>query len=60
MVNKGRMAVGERVSTAKLTEADVREIRASDEMGITLAAKYGVNKATISSIKLRKKWKHIP
>jgi hypothetical protein len=49
-VNNGRV---------KLTESQVKEIRASNEAGVDLAAKHDVGKTTISDIRLRKKWKHI-
>jgi hypothetical protein len=44
---------------AKLTEEDVRAIRASTESQSTLAAHYGVEQTNISAIKRRKSWKHI-
>jgi hypothetical protein len=50
---------GEAHSRARLTETDVRAIRASTETGRTLAAKYGMGHATISDIRLRKIWKHV-
>lgn len=47
---------------AKLAEKDVLEIRrryAKGEMGVDLARVFGVSKATVSLITLRKSWKHI-
>ena len=51
---------GERAGPAKLTATDVLEIRtACDVNGQTLADAYGVTRAAISSIRLRKSWKHL-
>jgi len=44
---------------AKLTEDDVRAIRASAETQATLARRYGVVQGIISSVKLRRTWKHV-
>lgn len=44
---------------SKLTEDDVRAIRASSERQVDLAARYGVGQPAISSIKLRKSWAHV-
>jgi predicted DNA binding CopG/RHH family protein len=46
-------------NNTRLSEDDVRTIRkrlAKGEMGKALAEEYGVHKATISDIKLRKRW----
>jgi len=51
---------GEGSPRAKLTEAAVREIRASSESGYALAKQYGVNSGTISLIKRRLTWSHLP
>lgn len=67
MIAKGRdnMAVpcpGERNAAAKLTEAQVIEIRrrkAAGESGYSLAKEFGVIQATISKIVLRKTWRHV-
>jgi hypothetical protein len=60
-VRKGRNAdaKGVKNSNAKLTEAQVLAVRASNATGTFLAAKYGVTKEMISQIKRRKTWKHI-
>lgn len=50
---------GERALSAKLTEAQVLEIRADPAPHRVLAKKYGVGKTIIGSIKNRKKWKHL-
>lgn len=44
-------------ATGKLTEAIAAEIRASDETGPVLAARYGVDKSLINSIRSGKAWK---
>lgn len=44
---------------AKLTEKQVLKIRAAGESQHVLGVKYGVSQTVISSIKLRKSWKHI-
>lgn len=44
---------------AKLTEDDVRAIRASSETGKVLAAKYGIAGSTLSSIRLGRTWKNV-
>lgn len=56
---KGRQARGERNGPAKLTESQVRAIRA-DARGVRKLSKaYGVAQTTIGSIKKRKTWKHV-
>lgn len=64
MRTKGRMVmpdtVGEANSAAKLTEIDVMQIRASDEMGVDIAIRYGVSTTTVSEIRLGKTWPHLP
>ncbi len=46
-------------SQSKLTEQQVREIRASPEGAVATAKKYGVCYASISNIRKRKTWTHI-
>jgi len=61
-VNADRQAMGKTVSTAKLTEGQVLEIRrrrADGKTGTTLAKAYGVNHTCIYAIVNRKTWKHI-
>lgn len=41
----------------KLTLADAKVIKKSTEKGVVLAARYGVNKATISAIRKERIWK---
>jgi len=55
----GLMASGSRNGAAKLTEADVLEIRTATKSGPYLARLYGVSVATISLIKRRKTWRHV-
>ena len=50
---------GEDNYLAKLTDDDVRAIRASSERQVDLAARYGVVQTTISKVKLRKAWAHV-
>lgn len=44
---------------SKLTEAHVLEIRASNEKGVTLSAKYGVSQSHISAVRKGKGWPHL-
>lgn len=50
---------GEQNGGAKLTEPDVREIRASSATGPVMAEKFGVSVKTISRIRRREKWAHV-
>lgn len=61
MVAKGRdrAGVGERNGQSKLTEDDVRAIRASDETVLVLAARHGVSISTISVARNCKTWAHV-
>jgi hypothetical protein len=56
---RGVMARGERQGGSKLTENQVKEIRASLVRYETLSAKYGISIAQISRIKNRKHWVHV-
>ena len=59
---RGRQAKGEAAGRAKLTHADVREIRSARAAGFTapsLAERYGVAIVSIYSIQYRKSWRHI-
>lgn len=55
----GRTARGEKSAQAKLTEAQVREIRQSTLSCREAAQRYGVSKATISRVRRRVWWAHI-
>ncbi len=50
---------GEKSPHAKLTEADVKFIRASSESGRDLAKRFGVRDCTISAVRLGRAWKHV-
>jgi len=57
---KKRHAHGERHGKAKLTEADVRAIRASTENDVVLAKRYGRGVSTIHAARSgRHYWKHL-
>ena len=62
--NPERLARGERQYCAKLTDEKVRHIRklhASGELKEShLSRKFGVSRATIRKVILRKSWTHIP
>jgi hypothetical protein len=63
MVAKGRAATGTRNGSARLTEAEIPEIRGALASGATLqslADEYGVCIDTISKIKLGRTWRHVP
>lgn len=51
---------GENCYAARLTEADVLEIRASVDSGRNLAVQYGVSPQTITDIRKFRSWKHLP
>ena len=59
MVAKGRSTAGMKNHTAKLTDHDVLDIRASKESNYKLAEKYKMHHTSISAIKRRLTWKHI-
>lgn len=50
---------GEQIHTVKLSEADVRFIRASGDSGKNLAKSFGVTAQNISRIRCRRSWKHL-
>lgn len=61
-VAKGRQAKGSMFSHAKLTEADVKQIRINlsrGETGKQQAIKYGVAESLISKIRNYQNWKHV-
>ncbi len=61
-LRKGRRADthGSKCPTHKLTEKDVAEIRKSRLTGIILSKKYKVTISTISSVRTRQNWSHLP
>ena len=56
-VRRGRSAVG--IGNHKLTEDEVRAIRADNRASPILASIYGVSKWTIQSVRQRTSWKHL-
>ncbi|AQT78298.1 hypothetical protein B1R94_02185 [Mycolicibacterium litorale] len=57
-----RTARGESHGRAKLTEADVRAIRAAARDGETyrsIAGRFGINRFTVGTIVRREKWSHV-
>jgi hypothetical protein len=62
-VRKGRQQrlsfKGEANGCARLTEADVRAIRASNLKGIELSQIYNIARGAISQIRNRKAWRHV-
>lgn len=55
----GTQTYGEDHPRAKLTENDIREIRAADATERSLAEQYGVSQVAIHFIRARKTWKHV-
>ena len=60
-VAKGRQARGEGYGFARLTEADMREIRqvGRAERQVDLASRFGVQQTTISRVLRRDTWAHV-
>lgn len=58
-VRHGTHARGEQAAAAKLTEAQVREIRADPRGARRLARVYGVSMVAIHYIKTRRTWTHV-
>lgn len=59
MAVKGRALAGERGTSAKLTEDQVRYVLMSPESGVTVAAKLGVSTSAISLIRTGQRWRHL-
>ena len=59
MVMKDRSTRGIRNHTAKLTDNDVRYIRASNLSNYKIAEEFNVHHTTIAAIRRRQTWKHI-
>lgn len=55
----GTMIYGDKSGKTSLTEADVREIRASDKPLNELAETFGVSRGCISKIRSRQRWPHV-
>ena len=61
-VRHGTRTTGSKQTNSKLTENQVREIRAARRRGESLAAlakRFGISKARVSQIVLRQSWNHI-
>lgn len=58
-IQKKRHKVGSQVRSAKLTESDILEIRASPRSTYDLGERYGVDASLIGRIKNLKAWKHV-
>jgi len=56
---KGRQAVGTAKKNAKLTEVEVRAIRASGKTDLAVARDFGVSPALVWLIRRRRAWKHV-
>lgn len=62
-VRAPKQARGERINTARLTEDQVREIRALYDAGVPvrqLADRFGMSQHPIRQITLRRSWRHVP
>jgi len=59
-VRHGTSLRGEKSFTAKLNEAQVLEIRASNETGVALSKRFGITPSAISGIRKRRTWRHLP
>jgi hypothetical protein len=61
MVAKGRQRprLGEASGMAKLTEADIKQIRADGRPNTHICVDYGVSDALIGMIKRRRIWRHV-
>ena len=59
MIEDGTKGIGEKNPTAKLTEAQVLEIRASEMRQCELARKFNLTRGGIWRIITRKNWNHI-
>lgn len=56
---KGRHTHGEKQAASKLTDVDVKAIRSRPESLRVLSKIYGVSRATLSYVRLRKTWRHV-
>lgn len=59
-IQKGRMGKGEANGNSKLTEKQVKQIRADIRSERKIASEYNVSKSAVHHIKSRDNWKHIP
>ena len=60
MCLKERQARGETSGAAKLTEVQVKAIRADQRQQECIAAAYGVSRSLVCMIRQRKLWRHVP
>lgn len=59
-IRRGRQPMGSAIPAAKLSEADVIRIRQMTGTHGEIASGFGVARATVSLIKERKTWRHVP
>ena len=57
---KRQLKIGSRHHSSKITEEDVAAIRASNERGSVLARRYGLTPTTLSKVRRRLLWRHVP
>lgn len=55
----GNSMRGEKSTSAKLTELDVKDIRSSESTDTELAARYGVHRSTIQAARIGRTWGHL-
>jgi hypothetical protein len=58
-IAKGRDARGETAGNSRLTEADVRAIRADKRIQRVVAAEYGITTSQVGHIRRRFSWRHV-
>jgi hypothetical protein len=56
---RGHSLKGEAIGSAKLTEADVRAIRAAVGPQRAIATQFNVSQAAVSNIRIGKAWAHL-
>lgn len=60
MTDKGRRAVGSKHGSCKLTEEQVKEIRAGDALPAqVIADAYGISRSLVYLIRNKKRWSHV-
>lgn len=59
-VSRGRNARGQLCGYARLTDANVVDIRSADGSQRAIGDKFGVSQSMVSAIRLGKRWKHLP
>ena len=57
--NKGRTFKGSKVTSAKLVEQQVIDIRNSTQSVTAIAKHYGISTSTVYAVKSRSNWKHL-